>query len=71
MPLFVKLIFTQIRSWKGYWLPTSTMIPAEISTIIVDTFDLAEKKFGKMVVSHAVRYNEYPEKQYTIFLSFD
>ena len=55
MPLFVKLIFTQIRYWKSYWLPTSTVIPADISTIIVEMFDLVEKKFGRMVVSHAVR----------------
>ena len=55
MPLFVKLIFTQIRYWKSYWLPTSTIIPSDIKTIIVEMFGLVEKKFGRMVVSHAVR----------------
>ena len=55
MPLFIKLIFTQIRDWKSYWLPTSTVIPADIGTVIVEMFDLVEKKFGRMVVSHAVR----------------
>ena len=55
MPLFVKLIYTQIRAWRSYWIPASTVIASEISTIILEMFDLVETKFGKMLVSHAVR----------------
>lgn len=56
LPLFLKLIFSEIRKWKSYWIPDSTVIPSDITSTIIELFDSAEEKFGPILVSHAVSF---------------
>lgn len=53
-PLFLKLIFTEIRTWKSSWVPDPAALPMDINRTILNLFKAAEEKYGRSIVSHAV-----------------
>ena len=55
LPLFLRLIFSEVVGWRSYWVPESTVIPSEITTTIIDIFDQVERKYGVTLVKHALR----------------
>ena len=57
LPLFLRLIFSEVVGWRSYWVPESTVIPSEITTTIIDMFEQVERKYGVTLVKHALRYS--------------
>jgi hypothetical protein len=57
LPLFVSLCFSSLKLWKSYSLAEETAIPKSIHLAIHDLFLDLERKFGALLVAHAIGYD--------------
>lgn len=49
LPLYVKLVFDEIRSWRSYYAPTSTQLVHTIHDSIAKLFDHIEGQHGRVL----------------------
>ncbi|XP_069111532.1 NACHT and WD repeat domain-containing protein 2-like [Argopecten irradians] len=56
LPLFVKLVFDQICTWKSYTKPSTTVLQFTIHDSIMKLYERIEIQHGKTLVAHAFGY---------------
>ena len=56
LPLYVKLIFEQVVTWKSYDQPEKTVVSHAVRQVINDLFQRVEKKHGTLLVQRTLGY---------------
>ena len=56
LPLYVKLVYDQVLTWKSYDLGNYNTLSGTVRSVINDLFAKLETKHGKIFVSHALAY---------------
>ncbi|CAB4062510.1 unnamed protein product [Lepeophtheirus salmonis] len=55
-PLFLRLCYSQMKSWRSYTIPEETKLPFSVDAFVTLLFDQIEFKCGKQLVSRTVSY---------------
>ena len=56
LPLYVKLIYRDVKDWKSYSAIKPNSIPRSVKEYINSMFNKLEQSFGKVLVSHSMAY---------------
>lgn len=56
LPLYVRLVMEEVRGWHSYDKPSSNQLCLSVKEVIQSLFERLEKKYGLVLVRHALAY---------------